>query len=130
QIGEGAYPAPSVTTAATAPAATETIVVALTALQYLGLLLLAGLLFFDRIVLRTTGPADVGTRRILRIAAVVAVSASLVLIPAAAVRVTGREFIGVLPDGSLDVLAPDTWVDGLTWQPVAAAVVVSVAGLA
>ena len=130
QIGEGAYPAPSVTTAATDPAASETIVAVLTALQYLGLLLLAGLLFFDRIVLRATVPADVGTRRILRIAAGVAVSASLVLIPAAAVRVTGREFIGVRPDGSLDVLAPDTWVDGLTWQPVAAAIVVSVAALA
>lgn len=128
QVGEGPFPPLNVTMAITDPAITDTVVEVLLMLQYLGLLLLAGLLFFDRVVQRASGPVDAGTRRLLRIAFWVAVSASTVLVLASGVRVTGRELVATLPSGDWTILAPETWVPGLTWQTIAAAGLVLVAG--
>ncbi len=130
QIGDGDYTAPDTNTAPADPVVTDTIVSLLTVAQYLGLLLLAGLLCFDRIVLRRTDAPTRGTRRILRYATGTAMAASLLLIPASGSRVTGREFITYLPErGDLVLLPTSTWMPGVSWQLLAVAALVAVFGI-
>lgn len=130
QIGDGDYAAPDTSTAPADPVVTDTIVSILTAAQYLGLLLLAGLLCFERIVLRRAETPDPGTRRILRYATGTAVAASLLLIPASGSRVTGHEFITYLPEsGDLVLLPASIWMPGVSWQLLTAALV-TVLGIA
>lgn len=94
---------------------------ALTALQYLALLVFAGLLFFDRLVLRNTEPITARTAVFLRWTGMAAVVASILLVPVSALNVTGESVakIGV----------PSAWWPGLLWAPGIAAVLV-LAGVA
>ncbi|WP_198394997.1 copper resistance CopC/CopD family protein [Brevibacterium yomogidense] len=108
-------------TAGTTPGSIETTVTVLTAAQYLGLLLLAGLVAFRVVVQRDRAPVDGLLRLFVRSSWVTAVGASLLLVPVAALHITG------LPLAALFV--PQDWLAGVRWQPVAAAVVVLVAGL-
>lgn len=129
QIGDGDYTVPDTSTVPADPVVTDTIVSILTVAQYLGLLLLAGLLCFDRVVLRRDEAPTRGTRRILRYAIGTAVVASLLLIPASGSRVTGREFITYLPEsGDLVLIPASTWMPGVSWQLLAAATLVAVLG--
>ncbi|MGO2141198.1 MAG: copper resistance protein CopC [Leucobacter sp.] len=115
---EGAA-APAVETAT--PPDTQFAVSALTALQYLTLLVFAGLILFERLVLRSTMPPDRRSRNILRLTGIAAAAASLLLIPVSALNVTGES----LPA----VVNPSAWWSGVFWAPVAAAIIVCV-GLA
>ncbi|MGO1629163.1 copper resistance CopC/CopD family protein [Mycetocola reblochoni] len=131
QVGDGDYTVPDTSAAPADPVMTDTIVSILTVAQYLGLLLLAGLLCFDRIVLCRAEIPGPGTRRILRYAIGLAVAASLLLIPASGSRVTGHEFITYLPEsGDLVLLPASTWMPGVSWQLLAAAALVTVLGIA
>ncbi|WP_147915305.1 copper resistance protein CopC [Ruania zhangjianzhongii] len=91
---------------------------ALTAIQYLGLLVFAGLILFDRAVLRNLGAADPRTVRVLRWTGIGAAGASILLVPVSALNVTGD---------SLSALAtPSVWWAGVLSAPVTAAAVVLV----
>lgn len=103
------------------PPDTQFAVSALTALQYLTLLVFAGLILFERLVLRSTTPPDRRSRNILRLTGIAAAAASLLLIPMSALNVTGES----LPA----VVNPSAWWPGVFWAPVAAAIIVCV-GLA
>lgn len=122
QIGAApsSSPAPAVDTVGT-PRSTELAVSALTGLQYLGLLLFSGLVFFDRIVLRAHSDVDPRTASIARIGLGTAIITSLLLIPASAVRVLGS--------GLGTILRPGAWLSGVLWQPVAAAATILAAGV-
>lgn len=88
---------------------------ALTAGQYLGILVFTGLVFFQVLVLRR--PRQFG--RLLRAAAAVTVVSSVLLVPAWALRAVGAE--------AWSVVSPDTWlplVPPAPW-PVAALVTVT-----
>ncbi len=115
-------PAPTADAAIAISSSIEFTVSMLAVLQYVGLLMFAGLLFFDRVVLRTRGPADPRTRRVWRIGLATAIGASLLLIPASALRVMGAE--------PWKIASPGTWLPGVLWQPVASALIILVTGLA
>lgn len=115
-------PSPPPETTAVTPSSIEFTVSILTVLQYIGLLMFAGLLLFDRIVLRTRAPADLDTRRVWRIGLATAICASLLLIPASALRVMGA--------APWMIASPGTWLPGVLWQPVVSALVILVTGLA
>ncbi|MGP5732916.1 copper resistance protein CopC [Arthrobacter rhombi] len=103
------------------PPNTQFAVSVLTALQYVTLMIFAGLIVFERLVLRSTTPPDRRSRNILRLTGIGAATASLLLIPASALNVTGEP----LPA----VVSPSAWWPGVFWAPVAAAIIVCV-GLA
>ena len=103
------------------PPDTQFAVSALTALQYLTLLIFAGLILFERLVLRNTTPPDRRSRNILRLTGIGAAAASLLLIPTSALNVTGEPLAALVN--------PSAWWPGVFWAPVAAAIIVSV-GLA
>ncbi|WP_406250305.1 copper resistance CopC/CopD family protein [Microbacterium sp. M] len=94
---------------------------ALTALQYLALLVFTGLLFFDRLVLRNTQPITARTAVFLRWTGIGAVVASLLLIPVSALNVTGESLARLT--------VPSAWWPGLLWAPGTAAALV-LAGVA
>ncbi|WP_375383946.1 copper resistance protein CopC [uncultured Microbacterium sp.] len=123
RIGQGAETAttPSAAGFGTTPAETDTAVSVLTVLQYLGLLVFSGLLFFDRIVLRRREAADRGFLRLVTAAFGVAALAAVLLVLASALRVVGGHLA--------DVFSPSTWLPGILWQPVAAALIITGAGL-
>lgn len=100
------------------PEGTQLAVSTLTALQYLSLFVFAGLILFERIVLRNTAPPDRRSMRFLRLAGLGAIVASLSLVPASALNVIG-ESLGA-------VVNPATWWPGVLWAPVAAAILVLV----
>lgn len=102
---------------ATTPQGTAFAVSALTALQYLSLLVFAGLLLFERLVLRNVSPPDHRTLAIMRGTGIAAVAASLLLIPASALNLTGEPLVAVIN--------PAAWWAGVFWAPMAAAAVVS-----
>ncbi len=94
---------------------TETIVSVLTVAQYLGLLALAGLVFFNRFVTRAPSPAGPRIRKLSRIAYGTALASSLLLFPASGARVTGNEFITYLPEtGDLVLLPASNWTPGVS----------------
>lgn len=129
QVGEGPFDAPKVTSIAD-PKATEFFVSVFTAVQYLALLAFVGLLFFDLVVLRSERP-DPRTRRLLRYGYGFAAAAALMLLPATGSRVTGNEFITWVGEtGDIVILPIDGWAPGVSWQVIAAAVVIAAAGLA
>lgn len=100
----------------TTPQDTAFAVSALTALQYLSLLVFAGLVLFERLVLRNVSPPDRQTLTIMRVTGIAAVAASLLLIPASALNVTGEPIAAVID--------PAAWWTGVFWALVAAAAVV------
>lgn len=110
----GAAPAPQIPTET--PQATQFAVSALTVLQYLGLLVFAGLMFFERLVLRSRGSVTGRTRAVLLAAGIVAIVASVLLVPVSALNVTGSP----LPA----ILTPAAWWPGILWPPVVAALIV------
>lgn len=100
----------------------EVAVAGLTALQYLGLLTFAGLVFFRVVVERPVGAAPTGQRRVLVASLSSAVVASSLLVPLLAVRVIG---------GDLTTLADlGAWSGQTSSDAVAAAAIVLVAGAA
>ncbi|MGO2171702.1 MAG: copper resistance protein CopC [Micrococcaceae bacterium] len=103
------------------PPSTQFAVSGLTALQYVALLIFAGLILFECLVLRSTTPPDLRSRRFLRLTGIGASTASLLLIPTSALNVTGEPLAAIVD--------PSAWWSGIFWAPVAAAVVVCV-GLA
>lgn len=129
QIGEGDFEPPFVMTEIAGPEYTQLLVELLTVMQYIGLLLLAGLLFFERFIVRTQGRVEPRTRRLLRVGFWLAASAAVTLIFASGVLITGRELIGELPSGDITILAPDTWIPGLSWQTFVVAGIVTGAGV-
>lgn len=100
----------------TTPQDTAFAVSALTALQYLSLLVFAGLILFERLVLRNVSPPGHRTLTIMGVTGTAAAAASLLLIPASALNVTGEPLVAVI--------TPAAWWTGVFWAPVAAAVVV------
>lgn len=130
QVGEGAFAAPDATPAPADAVVTEAAVSLLTFAQYLGLLVFAGLLFFDGAVLRTGRRPAPRTRRILRIALAVAVTASALLLPTSGARVHGSELVAYDPEhGDLVVLPLAVWLPGVSWQLAASALLVAVLGV-
>lgn len=115
----GSATAPVVETAT--PQDTQFAVSALTALQYLSLLGFAGLVLFERLVLRSTALPERRSRNILRLTGIGAGTASLLLIPTSALNVTGNPLTAVID--------PTAWWSGVFWAPVTAAIIVC-AGLA
>lgn len=112
------------------PVITETLVSLLTFTQYLGLLVFAGWLFFDVIVLRRTDAPSDRHRRMSGYALAAAISASFLLLPATAARVAGEELVQLLPDsGDLVLLPMSAWLPSLSWPVVAVAGTVTLAGL-
>ena len=89
---------------------------ALTALQYLALLVFTGLLFFDRWVLRNTQPMMARTTVFLRWTGIGAIVGSILLIPVSALNVTGESLAGFA--------VPSAWWPGLLWAPSTAAALV------
>lgn len=98
------------------PQDTQLAVRILTALQYLSLLVFAGLNLFDRAVLRTYGTVDARSALVLRWTGAGAVATSILLVPASALNVTG--------DPLTAIFTPAAWRVGLLWGPVTAAAVV------
>lgn len=98
------------------PASTRAAMSVLTALRYLGLLVLVGLLLFERLVRRSPG-VSVAVRARARFAAGLAVVASVLLVPVAALNVAGEGLSGLVD--------PERWWSTVLWQPVTAAVIVA-----
>ncbi|MGO3146429.1 MAG: copper resistance protein CopC [Leucobacter sp.] len=133
QIGKGNFAAPTMTNAAANPAVTEVLVAVLTAIQYLGLLGFAGLLFFEHVVLRSIrGRGEVPdplTRKLLRNTFGAAAIAALLLIPASGSRVTGSPFITFNAEtGDFILLPVSGWWPGVSGQVIASAVLITVCG--
>lgn len=112
-------------TASTAPALTvETAtpenkafaVSVLTALEYLGLLLLAGLVLFRRLVLRVHQPARGPGLALLLASGVAAIGSALLLVPVSALYIVDEPLVSILD--------PEAWVPGVLWPPVATALLV------
>lgn len=121
-IGDADNPtsAPAVDTQT--PQGTLLAVRVLTALQYLTLLASAGLVFFDRMVLRSARPRTGRAVRALRWTGIGAAVTSVLLIPVSALNVTGSPLVALL--------SPSAWSSGVLWAPVGAAslVVLGIAG--
>lgn len=103
------------------PPASESAVTVLTALQYLGLLVFTGLVFFHRVILRDQRLC-MKARRFMQTALGCGVAASLLLIPASALRVAGESLASAF--------SPDRWLPGLQWPPILVAFLALVSGLA
>lgn len=113
----------SITAEPVASNATEALFNGLTIALYVGLLFLAGIVFFHSFVLPADAPTMVhrSLRRICLAMLVLAGVAATVLVPVAALRVLGTS--------PAAVLSPGTWFDGVTWAPVQVAAVVLLAGI-
>lgn len=130
QIGNGQHTAPDATQEPNEPVVTDAIASIFTAAQYLGLLALAGLLFFSHFIARDVRVTLPRIRRLTWIGYGVALGATLLLIPVSGSRVTGNEFITFRPDaGDLVVLPFNSWAAGVSWQTLASAALVLVFGL-
>ncbi|WP_449276668.1 copper resistance protein CopC [Leucobacter sp. GX24907] len=121
-IGIASASASTLGTEIETPASTESTVTVLTAIQYLGLFIFAGLLFFHSIVLRHRQLFPRGTRRLLKAALWCGVAASCMLVPASALRITGESL------GS--ILDPSSWLPGVQGPPTLVAAVALITGLA
>lgn len=121
-IGEASAstPAPTTPDADTTPTSTEAAVTILTVLQYLGLLIFAGWLFFDTMVRRSPVRPDRLTRRVARWAISLGVVASFLLIPVSALRITGQALTSISDLSS--------WVLGVRTAPTVLAIVALLAG--
>ncbi|WP_129660444.1 copper resistance protein CopC [Rothia uropygialis] len=108
-IGEetASTPGPTTPDAATTPTSTETAVTILTVMQYFGLLIFAGWLFFDTMIRRSPARPDQMTRRVARWSISLGVMASFLLIPVSALRITGQALTSIsdLPSWGLGVRA-------------------------
>lgn len=133
QVGEGNAPAPTPGAGIDVgePLVTSAVVAILQIAQYLGLFLVAGLVFFERFVLGTTLPRARGFGRLLWGGLMSAVAASLLLLPASGARVAGAELVRYLPESGDLVFAPAAvWAPGVSWQLLVAAGIVTVFGAA
>lgn len=110
---------PSVTPAleTATPQSTAFAVSALTAVQYVSLLIFAGLILFEHLVLRNASPPERRTLNLIRITGIGAIAASAILIAASALNVTGEPIAAVI--------APAAWWTGILWGPVASAIAIS-----
>lgn len=130
QIGEGKYADPAVGEGAGRAVGTERIMAVLTGLHYLGLLGLAGLLFFHQVVLGTAEQPSRRTRRLLWMAFGTAAATALLLIPVSGARVAGIEFVTYAADsGSLVISPVASWWSGISRPVVVSAALVAVFGL-
>lgn len=98
------------------PPATEAAVFVLTALQYLSLLVFAGLVFFELAVLGVELRREPGGRMLLRGSWICAALTSALLICVSALRIVGRDLSAAPAVGS--------WLPGVQWPPVAVAALV------
>lgn len=112
-IGEGAGPSAAPTLDTATPQATQLAVRVLTAIHYLTLFAMAGLVFFERAVLRGARALDDRAVQLLRWSGVGAVVASALLIPVSALHVTGSPLLAVF--------TPSAWKAGVLWAPVVTA---------
>ena len=112
-VGDGHGPSSAPTLETHTPQATQLAVRVLTAIHYLTLFVMAGLVFFERIVLRGARPLDDRAVQLLRWAGICAVMASVLLIPVSALNVTGSPLVAVL--------TPSAWWPGVLWAPVVTA---------
>lgn len=113
----------SITPEPVARNATEALFNGLTIALYIGLLFLAGIVFFHSFVLPADAPTMVhrSLRRICLAMLLLAGVAATTLVPVAALRVLGKSPVAILQ--------PGTWFDGVTWAPVQVAAVVLLAGV-
>lgn len=100
-------------------AAIDALTIVLTGLQYLGLLVFAGLVFFRRLAVRPVVAATGVAARTLRCSLGGAVGAALLLVPVAALRLLGAQ--------PWEILSA-RWLGAVSVPQVAAAGVVTVAG--
>ncbi|MGF3056982.1 copper resistance protein CopC [Microbacterium sp. YY-01] len=114
-IGEASSSAPTPDAETVTSAYTEVTVTILTVIQYLGLLVFAGLLFFQSIILRPRQSFCVRARRLMKIALGGGVAASVLLIPTSALRITGNG-LGSIPN-------LDRWLPGVQWPPILVAAI-------
>lgn len=121
-IGEASSSAPTPDAETVTSAYTESTVTILTVIQYLGLLVFAGLLFFQSIILRPRQSFSVRLRRLMKIALGGGVAASVLLIPASALRITGN--------GLGSILNLDSWLPGVQWPPILVTAFALVTGFA
>lgn len=119
QIGQNVTAAPDLSSLGQTPTSTEFAVSAATFLQYLGLLVFAGTIFFETLIRRSAGRAA-GIRRLLAWSLGTAGVASLLLIPLSALRIVGKHPFDLAPVSS--------WAREVQWQSVAVAAVVVMAG--
>lgn len=115
-IGDAGGSAPVPVADQQSPQATQLAVSVLTGLQYVSLLVFAGLNLFDRIVLRNRGRIDARSALVLRCTGAGALVASILLVPVSALNVTGSPL--------QEIISPAAWRAGLLWGPVTAAAVV------
>src|SRR5699024_5207465 len=115
-VGDAGETAPVEAVDAPTPQDTRLAVRALTVLQYISLLVFAGLTLFDRTVLRNRGAVGARSAHVLRWTGAGAVVASGLLVPVLALNVTG--------DRLAAVITPAVWRAGVLWGPVTAAAVV------
>lgn len=104
-----------------APAGTAALVFWLTVSQYLGLLILGGLLFFNHFVLRQHHRSSGYPRLVLSSALSLAAVSTVLLIPALALQ------IAALPPSA--VFSPPLWLSSVLLAPVVSATVVVVTGM-
>lgn len=102
------------------PVSTTIAVNVLTALQYIGLLVFAGLVFFRRVILRDSpvSPPQISTAQ--AVGGITAVGVSLLLVPVLALNVSGA--------GLSQLVDVEAWRAGVLSPPVASAIAV-VAGV-
>ena len=112
-IGDGHSPSSAPMLDTHTPPATELAVRVLTAIHYLTLFAMAGLVFFERAVLRGARPLDDRAVQLLRWSGVGAVVAAALLIPVSALHVTGSPLLAAF--------TPSVWWAGVLWAPVVTA---------
>lgn len=111
--GPGAVPLIATET----PDTTTLTVNVLTALQYIGVLIFGGLVFFQCVILRTSDRAPPRIRTVRWLFGVVAAVASAALIPVLALNVTGSDLT--------HIRHIDAWRAGVLWPPVISAVAIA-----
>ena len=121
-IGEASSSAPTPDAETVTSASADSTVTVLTVIQYLGLLVFAGLLFFHNVVLRHHQVLPPGARRLTKAALWCGAAVSVLLIPASALRITGK--------GLGSILNPDSWFPGMQWPPILVAAIAVVTGFA
>ncbi|MGF3056603.1 copper resistance CopC/CopD family protein [Microbacterium sp. YY-01] len=121
-IGEASSSALTPDAETVTSASADSTVTVLTVIQYLGLLVFAGLLFFHNVVMRHHQALPPGARRLTKAALWGGAAASVLLLPASALRITGK--------GLGSILNPDSWLPGMQWPPILVAAIAVVTGSA
>lgn len=108
-IGEDAADTPVPLVETLAPQTTQSAVSALTAVEYVSLLIFTGLLIFERIVLRSTQTLSPRSELVLRYSGIGAVASSALLVPVSALNIMGGPLTALI--------TPSVWWPGMLWAP-------------